>query len=88
MISTVSDMIAEALFVSDLQPSEEPSTTAVQQAVTQTILRHGADGCAGLVAGEFGDHPETAVPRMRWVRDTMRTAFPTLTCNRQAQLAG
>ena len=28
----------------------------------------GAAGCAGRVAQEFGDHPETAAVRMRWAR--------------------
>jgi hypothetical protein len=88
MICTVADMIAEALFVSDLQPSENPAGDTVQQAVTEAILRHGADGCAGLVAVEFGDHPETAVPRMGWVRRTMATAFPTISSCRLPSLAG
>jgi hypothetical protein len=68
MISTVQDLAAEALFVSDLQPSEAPAGSAVEQAVTDTLLRHGSDGCAAAVATEFGDHPEAAVVRMGWAR--------------------
>jgi hypothetical protein len=44
MISTVQELAAEALFVSDLQPSERPSRELVGQAVTAMILRHGSDG--------------------------------------------
>jgi hypothetical protein len=28
----------------------------------------GIRGCAGLMAQEFGDHPEAAAARVRWVR--------------------
>jgi hypothetical protein len=73
MISTVEDLAAEALFVSDLQPSDRPGEEVVQETVTAMILRHGSDGCAAGVAVEFGDHPESAVRRMSWVRSTIRT---------------
>lgn len=58
---------AEALFVSALQPSDQPTTEQVQAAIS-TALRHcgGPDGCALALAAEFGEHPETAVARMRW----------------------
>jgi hypothetical protein len=68
MISTVEDLAAEALFVSDLQPSDCPNRKRVEDAVTRMILRHGSDGCAAAVAEEFGDHPESAARRMSWVR--------------------
>jgi len=68
MISTVEDLAAEALFVSYLQPSDSPSRESLEDAVTAMILRHGSDGCAAAVAEEYGDHPETAVRRMCWVR--------------------
>ena len=75
MISTVEDLAAEALFVSDLQPSECPGRGAVEEAVTAMILRFGSDGCAAGVATEFGDHPDAAVCRMRWVRQALREAM-------------
>ncbi|MCA2214694.1 hypothetical protein [Jidongwangia harbinensis] len=75
MISTVQELAAEALFVSDLQPSERPSRETVEQTVTAMILRHGSDGCAAAVAAEFGDHPEEAVRRMCWVRAELRTVL-------------
>ncbi|KUL41296.1 hypothetical protein [Actinoplanes awajinensis] len=68
MISTVKDLAAEALFVSCLQPSEDPNRATVEEAITTMILRHGSDGCAAGVATEFGDHPDVAVRRMRWVQ--------------------
>jgi nitrogenase molybdenum-iron protein alpha/beta subunit len=67
MISIVKDLAAEALFVSDLQPSDCPSRRAVERAVTAMLLLHGSEGCAAGVATEFGDHPESAVRRMSWV---------------------
>jgi hypothetical protein len=67
MISTVKDLAAEALFVSDLQPSQCPTRENVEHAVTEMILRFGCDGCAAGVAAEFGEHPDCAVARMHWV---------------------
>jgi hypothetical protein len=71
MSTAVKDLAAEALFVSYLQPSESPSGTAVQEAITAMILRYGSDGCAAGVAEEFGDHPEIAVQRMMWVHEEL-----------------
>jgi len=71
MISAVDDLVVEALFVSHLQPSQTPNADTIEAAVTQTILRFGSDGCAAVVAMEFGDHPEIAVLRMCWVRRTL-----------------
>jgi hypothetical protein len=68
MISTVKDLAAEALFVSCLQPSEYPNRAALEDAITTMILQYGSDGCAAGVATEFGDHPDVAVRRMRWVQ--------------------
>jgi hypothetical protein len=68
MISTVQELAAEAVFVSDLQPSEHPSRKCLADTVTAMIRLHGSDGCAIEVAGEFGDHPDMAVRRMCWVR--------------------
>lgn len=59
---------ADALFVSALQRSDEPSARQVRQAVAAAIRAHGAQGCAGRVAQEYGDHPETAAARMCWAR--------------------
>ena len=74
-VQELASMRAEALFVSDLQPSQAPSADALEVAVEDTIRRYGAQGCAASVAAEFGDHPETAVRRMAWARQALRTAF-------------
>ena len=57
-----------ALFVCELQQSDNPTTNMVAEAITRTMQRLGTDGCAGQMAQEFGDHPDTACDRMRWVR--------------------
>ena len=66
---------ADAVFVSGLQRGDELSAGQVRQAVDAAIRAFGWSGCAGRVAQEFGDHPETAVTRMRWARAVAREAF-------------
>jgi hypothetical protein len=58
----------EALFASALQRSDAPSPKVVAEAIRRTVRQFGRGGCAGRMAQEFGDHPETAVERMNWVR--------------------
>ena len=67
---------AEALFVSTLQPSGSPSPDQIHRAVATTLRRLGVRGCAARVAGEFGDHPDTAVARMSWALATINTVYP------------
>jgi len=38
------------------------------------VRRFGAGGCAGQMAQEFGDHPDAAARRMRWVRQLVQAA--------------
>jgi hypothetical protein len=59
---------ADALFVSVLQGSDEPDADQVRTAIAAAVRAYGGQGCAQRVAQEFGDHPETAVARMRWAR--------------------
>jgi hypothetical protein len=66
---------ADAIFASALMRSDEPSAGQVRQAVAAAIGAFGYAGCAERVAQEFGDHPETAVIRMRWARAVAREAF-------------
>jgi hypothetical protein len=66
---------ADALFVSALQRSSEPSGGQVRLAVAIAVRAFGSRGCAERVAQEFGDHPETAVMRMRWAREAAAAAF-------------
>ncbi len=58
----------EALFASTLQYSDEPTPADVRLAIVRTVRDLGTRGCAARVAQEFGDHPDLAVPRMRWAR--------------------
>jgi hypothetical protein len=63
-----SDAWCDALFTSWLQPSDAPAAEAVAEAITFAMRHFGIRGCVGRVAQEFGDHPEAAAERMRWVR--------------------
>jgi hypothetical protein len=65
---SISTARADALFVSALQRSEEPSAAQVRLAIVAAIREFGARGCAARVAQAYGEHPETAVLRMRWAR--------------------
>jgi hypothetical protein len=57
-----------ALFASGLQRSDLLTDDAVAEAVSRTVRQFGVSGCVGLMAQEFGDHPDTATDRMRWIR--------------------
>jgi hypothetical protein len=57
-----------ALFCSGLQPSDAPDAGMVAAAISRAVRQFGAGGCAGRMAQEFGDHPDAAASRMRWVR--------------------
>jgi len=67
---------AGALFVSTLQPSGSPSPGQIRRAVAATLQRLGVRGCTEQVAGEFGDHPDTAVARMSWALAMIHTVYP------------
>jgi hypothetical protein len=64
----VNDVRCAALFASGLQRSDAPTGDAIAEAVRQAVRQFGVRSCRGRMAQEFGDHPETAVDRMRWVR--------------------
>jgi hypothetical protein len=63
--------LCHALFASSLQRSDAPGADVVAQAISATVQQLGARGCAGRMAQEFGDHPEAAVERLRWVRSLL-----------------
>ncbi len=71
---TISTARADALFASSLQRSDEPTPAQVHQAVAAALAAFGIQGCAARVAQAYGEHPETAVPRMRWARATVTRA--------------
>jgi hypothetical protein len=66
---------AEALFTSRLATGSRPSLAVVETAVRIAVRAYGVRGCAGRVATEYGDHPELAVPRMRWARDVVEQVY-------------
>ena len=69
------DARTEALFVSDLQRSQEPTPESIRAAVIAAVDRLGENGCAALVAQEFGEHPDCAPGRMQWAWHAVRNAF-------------
>jgi hypothetical protein len=73
---STSPVPADALFASALQRSDRPSPGQVRQAIAVAVARYGGSGCAARVAQAFGEHPETAVTRMRWVRTMVARGVP------------
>jgi|GEM_PF-1094958 len=67
-------ILCEALFASHLQSSQEPSADDVRAAIDTTLRALGVGQCTAWVAQEFGDHPETAITRMRWATDAVAAA--------------
>jgi hypothetical protein len=72
---SISAARADALFASALQRSDEPSARQVPQAIAAAIGVFGDLGYAARVAQAYGEHPETAVTRMRWARTAVAGAF-------------
>ncbi|GIH92342.1 hypothetical protein Psi01_29720 [Planobispora siamensis] len=60
--------LAQVLFTSALQASEDPTPEQVRVAIEGRLRSCHADlaDCAACVAQEAGDHPETYATRMRW----------------------
>ena len=73
---SASSVRSDALFASALQRSDRPSPGQVRQAIAVAVARYGGSGCAARVAQAFGEHPETAVTRMRWVRTMVARDVP------------
>jgi hypothetical protein len=72
---TISTARADALFASALQRSDQPSAAQIHQAIASAAAAFGVRGCAARVAQAYGEHPETAVLRMRWARTVVTAAF-------------
>ncbi|MBG0816967.1 hypothetical protein [Planomonospora sp. ID82291] len=70
MPTTVMSMsdLADVLFASALQASDDPSPEQVRAAIEDRlrVCRHDIADCVACVAQEAGDHPETYRERMRW----------------------
>jgi hypothetical protein len=74
-MSILTDARAEALFASTCQPSEPLTAAEIRDAVQGAVRAYGVKGCACAVAAEFGDHPETAIARMAWARETVAATW-------------
>jgi hypothetical protein len=68
---TVQGARYEALFASGLQRSDAPTADAMTAAINAAVRQLGVRGCLSRMAQEFGDHPESAAERMRWVRSVL-----------------
>jgi hypothetical protein len=67
---------AEALFTSLLSSASLPRPAEVADAIRGAVRAHGGTrGCAVEVAGEFGDHPDTAALRMRWALQVVESTY-------------
>src|SRR4051812_40414707 len=67
---------AEALFTSRLATGSDPTYDLVEEAIRAAVRSHrGVRGCAADVAGEYGDYPEVAAPRMRWARHVVEDLY-------------
>ena len=71
----VNDARCEALFASGLQRSDAPTPEALAEAISRTVRQFGIAGCLSRMAQEFGDHPEAAANRMRWIRQVVTGAY-------------
>ncbi|MFC4061972.1 hypothetical protein ACFOWE_27030 [Planomonospora corallina] len=65
--------LAEVLFASPLQASDDPSPDRVREVIEDRLRACDEDitECVACVAQEAGDHPEAYRERMRWA---LRTA--------------
>ena len=76
----VDDAWCEALFASALQRSAAPTAESVDAAISRAVRRLGTRGCVSRMAQEFGDHPQAAAERMRWIRQLAAEAAAPATC--------
>ncbi|WP_328472088.1 hypothetical protein OHA21_08950 [Actinoplanes sp. NBC_00393] len=75
-MTVLTDARAEALFTSPLATGSSPAREVVEAAIRHAVrMRGGVRGCAADVATEYGDHPELAVPRMRWARGVIEHLY-------------
>jgi hypothetical protein len=70
----IDDARCRALFASTLQQSDAITAETVADTIRATVRQLGIRGCACQMAQEFGDHPEAAAERMRWVRQLLAVA--------------
>jgi hypothetical protein len=70
----VTDARCVALFASGLQRSDAHTAGELAEVIGRAVRQYGVSGCASRMAQEFGDHPETAAIRMRWIRQLISAA--------------
>jgi hypothetical protein len=80
----VNDARCEALFASGLQRSDAPTPETLAEVIRHTVRKFGITGCASRMAQEFGDHPDAAAGRMRWIRQLIRE-IPARAASRPAR---
>jgi len=83
----VNDARCEALFASGLQRSDAPTPEALAGVISRTVRQFGIAGCLSRMAQEFGDHPEAAASRMRWIRQLVSGIYAPA-ASRPARLGG
>lgn len=67
----------EALFASDMPTGTLADRAEVQRAIQASVRANGGvRACLAHVGTEYGDHPETAVPRMAWARSIVDDFYP------------
>ncbi len=76
----VNEARCEALFASGLQRSDAPAPEALAEVISRAVRRFGIAGCAARMAQEFGDHPEAAASRMRWIRQLIGEIYAPAAC--------
>jgi hypothetical protein len=80
---------AEALFVSDLSATGQPTAVLVEAAIKHALQTHGgARGCAADLAAAYGDCPELAARRMRWARSLVEELYARRMPRRATRLTG
>lgn len=61
---------ADAIFLSELSAHETHTASELLAAIHETTARCGGQrACDVACAYEYGEHPETAIPRMRWAHE-------------------
>lgn len=74
-LSALNAQRADAIFLSDLEPSHGDYTEAeIMKAVHAMVATCGGQvGCLARCAAEYGAHPELAASRMTWALELART---------------
>lgn len=70
--------LAQILFTSALQASDEPSPDQVRTAIDDKMSLCALAECYWCVAQEAGDHPDVYTSRMRWALNQVARAYPPI----------